>query len=158
MNCPQDRCYLSFPGESEYSSRATKFEQQPAKCKGGDLSMGAKHYCLLDNGGTGARHYEIAESRVPLDVLPEYGLVERAASGPAIHRAPAPSELSDESKNPLPIRPACRSGRQPYRTDHLGREETKEYKRVTIARRLPFDSYALCSNPECFHGITVRDA
>lgn len=117
--------------------------------------MGTKHYCLLDNGGTGARHYEIAESHVPLDVLPEYGLVERAASGPTIHRVPAPTELENDSENPLAVRPACRSGRQPYRTDSLGREETKAYKRVKIEKRLCFDSYSLCRNPECFRGIVV---
>lgn len=112
--------------------------------------MGTKHYCLLDNGGTGARHYEIAESRVPLDVLPEYGLVERAASGPAIHRIPAPAELEDDGENPLPIRPACRSGRQPYRTDHLGRKEMKEYKRVTIPGDFPSTATRYVGIPSAF--------
>jgi hypothetical protein len=92
-----------------------------------------------------------------VDDLPKYGLANTTQHGKTIHRVGMAVGRNGEHYEKGDLRPPCTQAEVPEQQAVDGKEYRQEWRSVVVARRLPFSSWTLCRDSDCFAGVEVED-
>lgn len=98
----------------------------------------------------------LPEKEIGIEELPEYGLVVRRGwrNKKCIHRYPAADHVENRDFIP-PCRVTDTLRVEVEEDDRMVTSIHADYKKISIRRYLPFESWSLCRNPMCFRNITL---